>query len=68
MVSGGELMTVEEMIKEALAHTHTPVGWIRWQIIGDDSQQFSRCKCGIELTRKTAPIDAGHNWEDWGVN
>ena len=61
-------MTVSEMINQALTHKHEPIGGIRWEMLDDTSKQFSRCKCGIELTRKTAPIGAGYNWEDWGVN
>lgn len=62
-------MTIEEMIRESLEHTHTPSGRIMWQTIDDeDSTQRTRCACGVELVRNTAPLGAGHNWEDWEIS
>ena len=61
-------MEVNEMIAESLAHIHTPIGEIKWEMIDDDSRQFSRCKCGVELTRETAPLGARYNWEDWRIS
>ena len=62
-------MTVEEMIKQALAHTHAPNGQIMWQTIDDeDSTQRTRCACGVELVRQTAPLGAAYNWEEWEIS
>jgi hypothetical protein len=62
-------MTIEEMIKQALGHKHTPDGQILWSSIDDeDSTQRTRCKCGVELVRHTAPLGAKHNWEDWEIS
>jgi hypothetical protein len=62
-------MTIEEMIEQALAHKHTPNGQIMWASIDDDASiQRTRCVCGVELVRQTAPQGAGHNWEDWEIS
>jgi hypothetical protein len=60
-------MKVQEMIQEALNHKHEPIGGIRWEHTNDSSRQFAPCKCGVTLTRQTAPQDARYNWEDWKV-
>lgn len=61
-------MSVQEMATQALNHKHEPSGVIRWEFIDDDSKQFTRCACGVTLSRQTAPAGARYNWEDWKVN
>ena len=61
-------MRVDEMIAEALAHTHAPNGEVYWLVKSEGySMKNSRCKCGVEMVQETAPLGARYNWENWRV-
>jgi hypothetical protein len=63
-------MTIQEMIQEALNHKHEPWG-AESILVPLNAESYSlvmtNCKCGVTLTRETAPQGAKYNWEDWKV-